>query len=368
MRDDQVGWINVWKTRLRRHRHPWALRWRKADGALTQITIGPMSERDAERVRFANLLRVNGLAEASLPPAADWQTFVTGYLEAMGVELAPASVREARAALRRFGEMISPRMAVDVTIETAERFKARRLGVVASATVRKELRTLRAAFAWAVRCRIVPENPFGNVQVARRREAPLPQVLSSDETGRFLAGLKTRSTWAQAALRLAVRWGVRAGELAKIERGDVDFRGRVVHIRVKRDWAPKAGRGRAVPLDEETAGLLQELSHRSIPILWGPLDQPFTSGEARGGFVRALRVEARAVYATIGLGRAVAKPLHILRATALTRMRQAGVPPWIIRQIIGHTSDAVGDAHYDGTSLEEACRLAEERLKTRAVT
>jgi integrase len=118
--------------------------------------------------------------------------------------------------------------------------------------------------------------------------------------------------------------------------------------------------GRVVNLDEHIAGSLQELSHRDVPVLWGPLSAPFHSADGKAGFKRALRKEASTLYARMGL--APRKPLHFLRATALTNMRRRGVPAWIIRQVMGHTTDRIGDEHYNGVKGPEAAHKAAELM------
>lgn len=356
--------FHVHKTRRKDRDKTWVLRWRDPPGSafLRQETIGPMPAAMAEKHRQLWQAELNGLVDADeVPPA--WKDFVEDYLAAKDVELARASVRSARHILQSFSDTCRPRLLRDVNRPMAEAFKVERLRTRATATVRKEIRTLRAAFAWAIEMDEVKANPFDRIRFGRRGEQDI-DAYSLEETDRLLAEAGRAPVWVQASIRLAAKWGLRIGELAALQRADIDFRGRLVHVRPKAGWTPKSGRARAVPLDEETGGLLQELSHRDGPILWGPTDYPLTSADGTRGYKRLLRRALAAVCGAAGL-RVLAKPVHGLRATAYTNLRRRGVPQHVINLVIGHTTAAVGDAHYDATSFEEAARMAEQIMQRR---
>jgi hypothetical protein len=105
-------------------------------------------------------------------------------------------------------------------------------------------------------------------------------------------------------------------------------------------------------VDAETGGLLQELSHRDCPVLWGPLDAPFATGGGKGGFTRTLGGIARAILEDLGVHPRDGKPLQFLRRTAETNMRRRGVPDWQIGAILGHGT-RVGEEFYSGVSGDE---------------
>ncbi len=223
--------------------------------------------------------------------------------------------------------------------------------------MKKEIGTLRAAFGWAIRMkRVAGPNPFSDVRFGRR-EKPQVDAYTLDETERLLEATAKAPVWVQASVHLAARWGLRSGELASLVMADVDFPRRLVHVRPKEDWVPKSGSARIVPLDDDTAGLLQELSHRDGPLLWGPIEKPLTAIDGDAGFKVLLRAEVRKICHVAGL-RVLKKPIHGLRATAFTNARRRHMDPHVIRAIFGHTTDEVGDNHYDATSLEEAARTA----------
>jgi integrase len=313
----------------------------------------------AERHRLAWQVELNGLgAEADGMP---WDAFVSRYLESSAPDLERASHNLARWVLERFGRLVHPRSLEAVDYAAVDRFRLGRRAVVSQTTVAKELRTLHAAFSWAVDARLIRENPVGRLRRHGRAQRPDVDAMSDAEITRFLGQLAGRPpvdpgepVWAQAALRLACLWGPRTGELARIVREDLDLSRRVLRIPVTGRRTTKEGRGKSVPLDEETAGLLQELSHRDGPILWGPPDAPFPSWRV---FRDKLVERARAVLEAIGVHPRDEHCMMFLRRTAETRMRRRGVPDWMFGAILGHRT-AVGEQYYLGMGPEEIARQA----------
>ncbi len=354
----------VFKMRRRdRRRRPWLLWWHDppgGQGVKTRI-IGPMCERLAERHREAWQAGLNGLPfdDVDGQQRARWADFCDGYLGTAAVDLAPASVAVARQTLKRFADLMRPRFLCDVGAEMLEAYRVRRLQDVGQETARKDLRTLRAAFAWGCRQGWLDGNPCDGIRFARRDRSD-PTAMTLEQTARFLEHLKERPTWVQASLRLAALWGPRAGELAGVLRDDVDFAGGTLRIPATADRTTKTRRGKSVPLDAETAGLLQELSHRDGPILWGPREAPHTSER---GFRDALGAEARAIFKAMGVRDGDEQPLQFLRRTAETNMRRRGVPDWQIGRILGHGT-RVGEQWYNGIGDDELARQVEHLMRT----
>jgi len=357
---DSMPLVIVHKLRRRDRRgRPWQLWWADppAGDRIRTQQIGPMSERLAERHRLAWQAELNGISDSD-SGGATWADFRDGYLAAVGADLKSATIAVCRQVLARFETAEKPRTLAAIDGRLIESYRVGRLGKVSQETARKDMRHLRAAFAWAVRMKMIENNPCADIRFGRRERFDV-DALSEDQTRRFLAALNREAgepTWLQASLRLACLWGPRAGELAGVLREDLDLAGRTLRVpATRRRGSPKGGRGRVLPLDEETAGLLQELSHRQGPILWGPAEKPFRSAAARGGYTRSLGAEARRILDALGAKPRDDKPLQFLRRTAETNMRRRGVPDRLIGEILGHGT-GVGDQFYDGRSQEDLAR------------
>lgn len=339
----------VYMTRRRGRRGgPWVLRWRDPPpaGAMRQTTLGRMSERLAERHRELWQAELNGLsAGAEEARGIRWTAFLSAYLDSASA-LAPATVRLYRQALARVERALGPRWLSDIDRMAAERYRAARGREVAPETVEKDLRHLRAAWSWAVDQGLADVNPFASRRGRGRRERHDPDALSPADTERFLAAAEARPTWAWASLRLACLWGPRTGELAEARREDIEVGARALRIPARAGrQTPKGGRGRVVPIDETTGGLLQELSHRGERLLWAPEHR--SPDEYRKAVVR----EANAVLASLGLPERT-QPVQMLRRTAETNLRRRGVPDWMVGRILGHGT-RVGEQYYAGLGPEE---------------
>lgn len=340
------------KDRRRGGRAPWVLRWSDPPGSgrLRQLAIGPMAERMAERYRERWQAELNGFGEDA--QAATWTDFAADYLASAATGLQPASLRIARQTLARFERLCRPRLLAQVDRAMIDRYRVARAAEVAPRTVLKDLRTLQAAFGWAESVERLERNPVARLRSHGRLARPDPDALSEPETQRFLALLTDEPVWIHAALRLACLWGPRAEELAGILR--TDMRAETLRIPVAGGRRTKEGRGKTIPLDRDTAGLLQELSHRDGPILWGPPAAPFASIRP---FLDALRAAARTLLARVGVSPRDGKPLQFLRRTADTNMRRRGVPDWIVGTILGHGT-RVGQEFYAGLGPEEIAARA----------
>lgn len=323
------------------------LKWQDADG-WHEKAVRTKNKKHAEQIRewWEDVVNERG----PKGEAIRWKAFEEEYLEAYKADHARASHHEAKGALKRFREVYGPKFLSDVTPRMVERFKVARFREVAGRTVAKDLRTLHAAFAWAVTpMGYLAANPAEGVTVGRLSK-PEPEVYSPEQTAALLRIASERAAWVEASVRLGAIWGLRAGELAHLELADVDLTARRVRIRPKKAWAPKnPRRPRIVPVDDHTGGLLQELGHGGGYLLRAP-----GAGETK--YLRGLRDAVREIAKEAGVP-VLPKVLHGLRATAYTAMRNRGVPQHVINAVVGHTTAAVGD-YYDGTTPDQAAGIA----------
>lgn len=143
-------------------------------------------------------------------------------------------------------------------------------------------RMLHRAFQWALEDEIIAVNVFASVK-SPTAESSEARALSQDEAARFFAkareiefaGMRFEDFYLLAALT-----GARRGELAALKWTAVDFDGKVLTIRealastrASKDErangavaivtkAPKSGRSRVVPLDDDALAVLRRISSR----------------------------------------------------------------------------------------------------------
>lgn len=155
---------------------------------------------------------------------------------------------------------------------------------LAPGTIKTRFVNVRSVFRAAVRDRLIGADPTDGVKLPRqRRRAEALTIPSPGEVARCLdvAGERFRSFVAVCALA-----GLRLGEAAALQFGDVDYARRQLHVRRQVQRAgkqnveirlPKYGSERSVPMPDELADILrhhEQLGHVSDWLFAGAEDYP----------------------------------------------------------------------------------------------
>jgi integrase len=167
------------------------------------------------------------------------------------------------------------------------------------------------------------------------------RALSPDEEKRLLAAADAnRSPNVRTMVRISLLTGFRAGELARLTWGQVDFTERVLTVSKAKT---EAGTGRQVPMNEDLFQVLAthaewfskrfgraNSDHYVFP--WG---SPYPSDPMRP------TAELKTAWDTIRKNAKVECRWHDLRHTVCTKMAEAGVPESTMLAIMGHMSRAM---------------------------
>lgn len=220
--------------------------------------------------------------------------------------------------------------------------------------------SVRAFFAWAQRVGIVEHNPAIRLASARA-SVTLPHVLDVDQASRLLdtAHLRARGgeaidirDWAMAELLYAT--GIRVGELAGINVGDVDLNERTVRV------LGKGNKERVVPFGVPAQRALAA---------WLEHGRATFAVDAAALFVghRGSRVDQRQVREVIhslaaGAGVPDIAP-HALRHSAATHLLEGGSDLRSVQEVLGHASLATTQryTHVTADRLRNAYELAHPR-------
>lgn len=217
-------------------------------------------------------------------------------------------------------EAVTPEDVQRVLLSAADRSGARTAQAVHA--------LLRAVFRRAVRSRRLQWSPVDAVD--RPQHVPVPGVAMSSED--FTAALPWITD--DIALSLALLAGLRRGEIAGLQWGDVDLPGRMLHIRRTRQRVggrivtqpPKSAAGvRDVPICVELAPILRA-AYRLAPSSWVIRTAPEAIDR------RWQRIQQRCVQ----LSRHYR--LHDLRHTYVSRLLLAGAVPRVVQYVAGHSS------------------------------
>lgn len=164
------------------------------------------------------------------------------------------TVANRRRILERFGQHVDGRLAPAPS--TAAMFLA---DLCVSRNTRAQYMTaLRLFFTYCVAQGWTPSNPLAAIPQIKYRPMPV-YPLTLDEVRRALAVATPRQA---DIIMILVSTGIRAGELAGIREGDIDWERQVVRIRGKGDWE------RVVALGERAKGALRrQVGHLTYDII-----------------------------------------------------------------------------------------------------
>lgn len=193
---------------------------------------------------------------------------------------APKTIVSYRLAVDQLMDRVGPKPADQITKADIEGFLAHFLETRASATSRQRYASLRQFFKWAHAEGEIPADPMERVSPPAVVEQPVP-VLTIDQLRTLIAACAGKDFEArrdEAIIRLFADTGVRLGEMAGIQTGDVDLSLAVVIVH------GKGSRFRTVPYGDSTAATLDRYrrarirhSEASSPMWWlgkkGPLTE-----------------------------------------------------------------------------------------------
>lgn len=193
--------------------------------------------------------------------------------------------RVAKTTLRRFYSEWAPRQvwaastrrAMNLAIETctfvdvpfgklrrshAESWVKSMDGTLAPTTIRTRFKNVQAALRAAVRDKELAQDPCDGVTLPRRRRAEhAMRVPSPEYVG---ATVKAAEPWFATFIALCAFAGLRSGEAAAVQAGDIAWTARKLHVRRQAQWStgtvsivpPKHGSERTVDLPNELVTML----------------------------------------------------------------------------------------------------------------
>lgn len=207
------------------------------------------------------------------------------------------------------------------------------------------LETLRAAWRWAERQEILPDeaqDPTGKVK--RFRERSRDRWLRRGELERLLrATAQEEDPFVRAAVPLLLLTGLRKGELLSARWRDVDLRRAEIRLP-----ETKSGEAQVRLLPSPAVTILQDLPRvKGSPFVF---PSPVDKNEHRRDFKKPwIRIRRTADLEDV--------TLHDLRRTAGSYMAQAGVPLEVITKVLGQTHPAVTKVYARLASENERAAL-----------
>ena len=231
---------------------------------------------------------------------------------------------------------------------------------LAVTTIRRITSLLAAILNTAVDDGVIAGNPaarLGRVVNARRDEAEEVDVFTADELARLLTAVTAdaeeqqsdradhRGAWLHPFVLTLARTGMRIGEAAGLEWGDVDLERRQITVRrtaTRRGTSvPKSGKARRCDVSRQLAETLASWQSLQAAEAAVAGREPVRVFESPGGApVGVADFRRRAWRRGLTRARLAYRRPHVLRHTFASLLIQAGEPPTYVARQLGHHSPA----------------------------
>ena len=237
-----------------------------------------------------------------------------------------------------------------ITTQIAERLYSAQTERVAVATHHGNLKCAKAFFAYCIKQKYVPNNPFANVQRVGKARAGKPQ-LRQDEARRlsdYLVKEASNGELPALALLVQVILGLRSGEVLNLRKRDLDCHATVVVVDGTKNKNARRNLELHAPMVREL--LLQRCSSLGPDsFIFAP--DGATAPRKTPGLWKCLGRYCK---------RAGVPPVcpHSLRGLHSTLAVKAGATSSFVAQALGHGSDAVTRKHYILPSALDSARSA----------
>ncbi len=222
----------------------------------------------------------------------------------------------------------------------------------------------RTVFAWAVRERLIANNPFENVRVTEPKKVQLRETkaFTSDEAATVLRAARDIGV-PRTTLEGAQRWvpwlcaysGARAGEITQLRGSDVEQRGKMFAMKL----TPEAGtiktrKPRTVPIHDHIIeqGFMEFVKSRGNgPLFYDPVkrDEPSNPLNPKRHPAVMVRQKVAAWVRELGVTDKELSPTHAWRHTFKQIADRAGISERMSDYITGHSHKTEG-AKYGASS------------------
>lgn len=196
-----------------------------------------------------------------------------------------------------------------------------------SKTIRNDVVTIKQLVNFAVRRKMIRENPLAELRFGKQTNTPQPYWMR-DEVEQIL---RATNPHYRPLFHFLADTGTRIGEARWLTWADVDFSNKVVHIRPKDGWRPKTGDQRVIHLSEDLERVLKDLSKSATWVFTAPRTARFPTAERQISARRAL-AHLKTVLKNIGLP----GHLHTFRHSFISHALTSGVAEPIVRAMVGH--------------------------------
>lgn len=228
---------------------------------------------EAERIALARF-RERGTIEAptpvpEAPRAPTLREFVDKWLAKSRADDKPSTHKmkrwvAAKQLIPTFGHLPLDQ----ITFSAVDTWRLKLLETIEPSSAARLLSSLRSLLGLALEYDLIAKIPKWPKQ---KVPESAPAFLTFDETARIIAAASPMDPW-KAMVIVAVRTGLRHGELTALRWQDIDFDGRKLSV-VENfvngiTGTPKSGKGRVIPLSDDALKALRAIQHKRGPLVF----------------------------------------------------------------------------------------------------
>lgn len=210
---------------------------------------------------------------------------------------------------------------------------------------------LNGCMKQALKNGLIEKNPVSAATLPKEKEKKQRRVLTMEEQRIFMEYARKRKSFLYYFFELALRTGMRNGELRGLKLVDIDKKNNVIHVNRTLKYETRMGffedtpktssSKRDIPLTEEIMRIIEEQKY-----FWGKTNvfdrERYLFCDEDGGPISRERVqrEIGRIIKNInddGIGFEHFTP-HCFRHTFATRAIEAGMQPQTLKSILGHTT------------------------------
>lgn len=330
------------------------IRFRHADGHETRVRrVSPrQTKRGAEQYeRQIRQQLLDGTWETEVRPPTTVAEFAPKFLGHSRSNNRPSTVGEKETSLDLYiVPLLGRRQLRELDAEHIEAFKSRLLACdLEPKTVNNHLTALRTLLRLAAEWGYMPAVPKIRLLPVRERKV---DFLSRGEIDALLDGARPEPMWWRMIL-LALRTGMRRGELIALRWRDIDLDNGIINVLRSitrgQEGPPKGGHTRQIHVTTELVQILTEARGNLDGRLFMKDDGSDLDGDyCRYPLARACR---RAGLRRIGW--------HVLRHTFASQLVMAGAPIRAVQELLGHTDIrlTMRYSHLGADAKRDAVRL-----------
>jgi integrase len=237
----------------------------------------------------------------------------------------------------------------DITPERLEQYRSHRLCYVSPSRVNRELALLRHVFTKAIDEGKAHVNPVKKIKFFNERERWRDRYLSFEEKKTLL---KASPSWLHDVLIVALKTGLRKGELLELKWEDIDFDRLQLAVRHSKSQKP-----RYVPLHDDVVTVLTRMEKQGEYVFVGEGGKRRTVVDLRRDFEAARKASKITGFWW-----------HDTRHTFASELVQKGESLYTIAKILGHSTQYITEryAHLSPNQRRMAIQKLDSDLQTPA--